>query len=47
MLCVALSPDDDITFIVDVIDDALAREIIRSKDTICVKEFFFIFHTNN
>ena len=43
-LCVALSPDDDITFIVDVIDDALAREIIRSKDTIflmCEGVFFY------
>ena len=42
-LCVALSPDDDITFIVDVIDDALAREIIRSKDTILMCEGVFFY----
>ena len=36
-----LSPDDDITFTVDVIDDALAREIIRSKDTMCEGVFFY------
>ena len=45
-LCVALSHDDDITFIADVIDDALAREIIRSKDTIFdVWRSFFLFST--
>jgi hypothetical protein len=36
-----LSPDDDITFTADVIDDALAREIIRSKDTMCEGVLFF------
>ena len=43
-LCVVLSPDDDITFtvdVIDVIDDALAREIIRSKDTMCEGVLFF------